>query len=139
MTTAATAADGTTGGLHWRCWYDQQTHITCLVDTLPTADKASLDNLPVNLPGIVRTMRTNPASLRNKIVHIPLLTEPLDMEFTAVLAKSTVCGSRRDCSVNFSSTLPPSGEIVALLTKHLPDRDPGVGLAMLDRDLDDIE
>lgn len=136
---AAAAADNASGNLHWRCWYDQQVHITCLVDTLPAAGNPSSEALPANLPNIVRTMRTNPASLRSKIVHIPLLSEPMDMEFTAILAKSTVCGSRRDCSVNFSSRLPPAEEVIALLGKHLPDRDPGTALAMLDSDLDDIE
>lgn len=135
LSTAATASDT----LHWRCWYDQQTHITCLVDTFPQGNGAALPALPENLPAIVKTMRTDPGALRRKIVHIPLHSAPMDMEFTAILAKSAVCGSRRDCSVNFTDKLPPAGEIIALLNKHLPDLDSSTTLAMLDSDLDDIE
>jgi hypothetical protein len=138
LTGAAAAADGS-DKLHWRCWYDQQTHITCLVDTVPLADGTSAQGLPANLPHVVRVMRTRPGALRNRIIHIPLHTEPYDMEFTAILAKATVCGSRRDCSVNFTDKLPPAGEIVALLNKNLPHRDAAMALAMLDTDLDDIE
>jgi hypothetical protein len=139
---AAAAADGiktSSDKLHWRCWYDQQTHITCLVDTVPQGDSASAQGLPANLPHVVRVMRTKPGALRNRIIHIPLHTEPYDMEFTAILAKATVCGSRRDCSVNFTDKLPPAEEIVAILNRNLPDRDTATVLAMLDTDLDDIE
>jgi len=135
----ATGAEDSSGNLHWRCWYDQQTHITCLLDTLPQAGNPSEQAFPANLPPIVKAMRANPGSLRSKIIHIPLHTQPYDMEFTAILAKSAVCGSRRDCSVNFTDRLPPAGEIIALLNKHLPDPDPATALAMLDGNLDGIE
>jgi len=136
---AADGAQTVSDTLHWRCWYDQQVHITCLVDTVSQADNADLPALPGNLPPIVRAMRTNPSALRNKIIHIPLLSEPVDMEFTALLAKSAVCGTRRDCSVNFTEKLPPAEEVVALLNKHLPYRNSATILAMADGDLDDIE
>lgn len=108
--------------LHWRCWYDQQAHITCIVDSIPehNAQAAQLP-LPSNLPPIVRTMRQDPGALRNRLIHIPLHTVPYeDMEFTALLARATVCGSHRDCTVNFTATLPPAEEVVALLNRNLP-------------------
>lgn len=115
---AAAFADG---NLHWRCWYDQQVYITCLVDNVPgNNDGASQAALPANLPGIVRQMRQDPGAFRNRFVQIPLHSIPYEMEFTAQLARATVCGSRRDCTVNFTATLPAAAEIAALLNKHQP-------------------
>lgn len=133
------AAAEDTGNLHWRCWYDQQVHVTCVIDTVSEADSATQLSLPANLPSLVRTMRTDPQALRGRIIHIPLLSYADDMEFTATLAKSTVCGSRRDCTVHFTASLPPAEEVVALLNKHLPNRAPATALAMAGDDLDDIE
>lgn len=132
------AAEGN-GNLHWRCWYDQQVHITCVIDTVSEADSATQLFLPNNLPALVRTMRTAPQALRGSIIHIPLLGYADDMDFTAALAQATVCGSRRDCTVHFTASLPPAEEVVALLNKHLPGRAPATALAMLGNDLDDIE
>lgn len=113
----AAAADN----LHWRCWYDQQVHITCLVDEVPDTARAGAEvPLPANIPGIVKLLRKDPGAFRNRIVHVPLHTQPYDMEFTATLARATVCGSRSDCTVNFTSQLPPAEEVIALLNKHVP-------------------
>lgn len=141
---SASAADETqasSDSLQWRCWYDQQVHISCVVDEIPRADTSPSLALPVNLPPIVVLMRTNPGQLRNMIVQIPLLSEPEDMEFTALLAKASVCGSRRDCTVNFSEKQPPMAEIVALLNKHVPDRrqSPQIALALLGMPSADFE
>lgn len=134
---AAAAADT----LHWRCWHDQQVHITCIVDDVPDDDGlAAKLSLPSNLPPIITTLRQNPGALRNRVLHIPLHTVPYDMEFTALLAKATVCGTRAGCTVNFTATAAPAGEIVALLNKNLPNLRPdrsGViptQLALLDDD-----
>lgn len=134
---AAAAADT----LHWRCWHDQQVHITCIVDNVPDHDGPAAElSQPSNLPPIITTLRQNPGVLRNRLLHIPLHTVPYDMEFTALLAKATVCGTRAGCSVNFTATPAPAEEIVALLNKNLPnlrhDR-PGMTptqLALLDND-----
>lgn len=127
--------------LHWRCWYDQQIHLTCLIDTLPADKAVALPSLPSNLPPIVKSMRHDPGSLRNRFVHIPLHTQPEDMEFTALLAKATVCGSRRDCTVKFTDKLPPAEEIIALLNKHLPadNHNGATALALLEDASDDVE
>lgn len=124
-------ADDTTSTLIWRCWYDQQTHISCLLDTLSQTGNPPAEDFPSYLPPIVMTMRTDPGSLRGEFIHIPLQTEPYDMEFTAILAKSMVCGSRLDCSVNFTDYLPSAEEITALINKDLPASDPTSTLAML--------
>lgn len=135
---AAAAADN----LHWRCWYDQQVHITCIVDSVPESGVPAAGLiLPANLPPVIRTLRQNPDAFRNRVLHIPLHTAPYDdVEFTALLAKATVCGTRRDCTVNFTATPAPAAEIVALLNKNLPylqrDRQgmPPTELALLDDD-----
>lgn len=121
---AGCAADGIDGLMTpqvvWRCWYDQQIHVTCLVDASPATD-VPLDQIPFSsLPPAVNTVRYAPGSLRGNLVHIPLHTPPFDMEFTADLARITVCGRRPGCLVDFSSTLPPADEIIALLNKYLP-------------------
>lgn len=119
------------GGLQWRCWYDQQVHIACLIENLPNDQgPAALPALPQNLPAIVKQMRQDPGAFRNRFIQIPLHSEPYDMEFTAVLAKATVCGSRRDCSVNFTQTQPPASVIAALLDKEFPGHG-GNGAAVL--------
>ena len=129
---AAVAADN----LQWRCWYDQQIHITCLLDEAPEAAPAMAPALPSNIPAMVAALRKDPGAFRNRLVHVPLHTQPLDMEFTALLARSAVCGSRSDCSVNFTAQLPPTEEIVALLNKNLPylQRSSPTALAMADLD-----
>lgn len=125
--------------LNWRCWYDQQVHITCLIDNVPTDNAGAAQlALPENLPAIVKQMRNDPAAFRNRVVQIPLHSEPLDMEFTALLAKSAVCGSRRDCTVHFTATPATTTEIVALLRKHQPATQPRdttlLAMATLDND-----
>jgi len=120
--------------LQWRCWYNQQVHITCLIDEVPeTAPVMGALNLPDNLPPIVARLRRDPASFRNQAVHIPLHTQPYDMAFTALLARSAVCGSRPDCAVNFTTRSPSTEELTALLTKHLAFRqDKPAMVAMID-------
>lgn len=107
--------------LRWRCWYDQQIHIVCLVDTLPVGNQPISEAvLPSNLPAIVKQLRRDPGAFRNRVLQVPLHTVPYDMEFTAVLAKAAMCGSRRDCTVNFTASVPPAAEIAALVNQHLP-------------------
>lgn len=107
--------------LHWRCWYDQQIHITCLIDTVLDGNQPiSGPELPSNLPAIVKQLRRDPGAFRNRVLQVPLHTVPYDMEFTAVLAKAAVCGSRRDCTVNFTASVPRAAEIAALIDKQAP-------------------
>lgn len=121
--------------LHWRCWYDREVRIICLIDDAPQAAIApGTSTLPANLPALVRQMRNDPAALRNRFIEIPLFTPPFDMAFTAQLAKASVCGSRRDCSVHFTATPASPTEIAALLEKNRLDGLPGQApmLAMAD-------
>lgn len=107
--------------LQWRCWYDQKIHIACLVDTVPDrAYPSSEVALPSNLPPIVLELRENPGAFHNRILHVPLHSMPLDMEFTATLAKAAMCGSRKDCTVKFTAWVPPTSEIAALMNKPTP-------------------
>src|SRR5690348_15028506 len=116
---AADEAATPTGGLHWRCWYDQQAHITCLVDAIPETTPAMVP-LSSNVPAVVRTLRLSPGELRGKIVHIPLHTSvPFDMGLASQLARASVCGARPDCSVLFTDRLPPATEIVSLLNRYV--------------------
>jgi len=120
--------------LHWRCWYDQRVHVTCLVDTIPDAGNLPAQLLPSNLPDIVKVLRSDPGTFRHRFVHIPLYTQPNDMAFTALLARMSVCGSRPDCTVNYSHTPPPISEIAALLGKTPSDlaEDPALQRMLLE-------
>lgn len=120
--------------LQWRCWYNQQVHITCLLDETPEAAPTMGGmNLPANLPPIVAQLRRDPGSFRNLAVHIPLHTQPYDMAFTAMLARSSVCGTRPDCSVNFTARAPSDAELTSILAKHLAYRqDKPAMVAMVD-------
>ncbi len=112
--------------LQWRCWYDRGVKIVCLIDEIPSAaSNPAAGTLPTNLPAVVRQMRNDPAAFRNRFVEIPLFSPPLDMAFAAQLARASVCGSRRDCMVNFTATPASPTEIVALLQKNQLDYLPG--------------
>lgn len=118
---AAESAAAPSAGTHWRCWYDQQVHINCLIDLEPQAGNPAIESLAAELPQIVKLMRSNPAALRNRVIYIPLFSPPYEsMDFTATLAKAAVCGARRDCTVNFTSRPPQPEEILALLNRNAP-------------------
>jgi hypothetical protein len=36
-------------------------------------------------------------------ISIPLMSAPFEMDFVRLLAKSVMCGTRADCSINFDS------------------------------------
>lgn len=107
--------------LHWRCWYDQRVEILCLIDTL--AQAKPMDNLSPRLPLVVRELRSNPEAFRNVVLHIPLFSPPFHSDFTAQLARATVCGSRPDCTVDFTMVPPSTTEIDALLRKNIQEDD----------------
>lgn len=110
--------------LQWRCWYDQQVHIACLLDEIPQEGAPfQAVSLPGNIPPIVARLRNDPATFRSQLVRIPLHTQPYDMAFTATLARASVCGSRRDCSVHFTAREPSRLEIETLLAKHAEHAD----------------
>lgn len=110
----ASLADGG-DTLVWRCWYDQEVHIVCLIQHLPPAASTPPENAAAALPGFVRMLRTNPAALNHRPVYIPLLTKSYDAAFAEALAKASICGTRPDCAVSYSQTLPGDEEIAALL------------------------
>lgn len=132
LLTIATANAADTGSLNpagetlrWRCWYDQSVHISCLIEEQLAASRSGAKQAAYvpgkNLPPIVRTLRTSPEAFRQQIVSIPLHTPPIDMEFTAQLARACVCGGRPGCSVSFSGKAPPASEIAAILDRRMDE------------------
>lgn len=115
---AAAGAAEDSGLVRWRCWYDQDVHITCLLDS--AAEAGAMADVPDNLPPLVREMWRNPAAFRHHFIHIPLFNQPYDTEFTARLARVMVCGNRPGCAVDFSMEPPSDEEITALLRKNPP-------------------
>ena len=116
----AHAADaGERKALHWRCWYNQQAHIHCLLDS--SAAEQAAGGLPAagNLPRIVGELRSRPSSFKSVLVRIPTYSEPIDAAFAGTLAQAIMCGSRSDCSVRYTAQVPHHQEIAVILHRHL--------------------
>lgn len=107
----------------WRCWYDLDVHITCVIDTI--SQIGMFERMPNPIPSIAEEMRRDYGPKRKFFIHIPLHTEPDDPEFTALLARSSVCGSLDGCVVDFSMQPPSAEEIDALLMRGLPAAEAG--------------
>ncbi|HZX32740.1 MAG TPA: hypothetical protein VFF03_15425 [Rhodocyclaceae bacterium] len=105
--------------MHWRCWYDGRVEIVCLLDKL--SDFQLKEEPSSRLPPIVQELRRNPEQFQNTPLHIPLFSPPIQADFPAQLARSAVCGSRLDCTVDFTMRPPSPREISDLLG---PDASP---------------
>lgn len=103
--------------LHWRCWYDQQVHIHCLLDSDPAPTAAG--KTTAQLPRIVQELRSKPSSFKAVLIRIPMYTDPYDVHFPRLLAEATMCGGRADCSVQYTQQVPEHGEIAQILLRHL--------------------
>lgn len=115
----ASAADpaGERQNLHWRCWYDQQVHIHCLLDSAPAP---AANGKPVgHLPKIVQSLRSKPSSFKAVLIRIPMYTDPYDVHFPRLLAEATMCGDRADCSVQYTQQVPGHEEIAQILLRHM--------------------
>lgn len=88
----------------WRCWYseDRGPAVACRLLQAPEV----VAQLPVvtgtSVPVFSR-IRNNPRSLGDEVMLIPLHAPPLDMAFTARLARAVMCGARPSCVVDFGS------------------------------------
>lgn len=97
----------------WRCW-PADSNIECLLATAVLVDAASIAPDPtssIDLPGAVMALRTDPEAFRGELIVIPMHTPPVDMQFAAELAAASMCGSRVDCTVDFTSMPPDIDEI----------------------------
>lgn len=91
----------------WACWYSsEQLSVRCLLTRTPTqgqdlraAEVAS--RIDRRLPNLVRLIWGSPEELAGAHINIPLMNVPFEMEFVALLAKSVMCGTRKDCSIHF--------------------------------------
>jgi hypothetical protein len=93
-------------GVHWHCWYTGQLEnpgIACrLTEPEEPVTPQALDSAMLQLPQIVRRIRTDPESLRDNVVVIPLHAPPIDMRMAMRLANSVMCGRRVGCTVELS-------------------------------------
>ncbi|MBI2305876.1 MAG: hypothetical protein HYU78_01105 [Rhodocyclales bacterium] len=121
----AIAADpsGERQNLHWRCWYDQQAHIHCLLDSDPAP--AATGKPVSHLPKIVQSLRSKPSSFKAVLIRIPMYTDPYDVQFPRLLAEATMCGGRADCSVQYTQQVPAHDEIAQILLRHMEWPQPG--------------
>lgn len=125
MASSALSA-GNQSTMHWRCWYDGRIEIICLLDKL--SDFPLKDEPSSRLPPIVQELRRNPEQFQETPLHIPLFSPPIQADFPAQLARSTVCGSRIDCTVDFTMRPPSLREVSDLLG---PDASPEILLDIL--------
>jgi len=94
-------------GPRWACWYAQaQLSVQCLLIQVPTQglEMRAIEvasRIDRRLPTLVKTIWGNPEQLAGTHISIPLMSPPIEMDFVALLAKSVMCGSRKDCSIHF--------------------------------------
>ncbi|HJV92456.1 MAG TPA: hypothetical protein VJ572_03220 [Azonexus sp.] len=94
-------------GPRWACWYaPTQLSVQCLLIHAPTQDHAQraaevASRIDRRLPSLVRTIWGSPEQLAGTHISIPLMSTPYEMAFVGQLAKSVMCGSRKDCSIHF--------------------------------------
>lgn len=93
----------------WRCWWDRSTHVSCTIEQLPAA--RPVEPLSPALPPFVAMLRARPQDLRERFVHIPLYTQPFEVESLSMLAQAVMCGSQRACRVHFSADVPLAAEL----------------------------
>lgn len=107
IATAAHAADatGVEGETRWRCWYAPDVENPVIACRLLEAGEGVIDNVATAtpLPPFVQRIRTDPRSLADNIVVIPLHAPPIDMRFASRLASGVMCGRRAACSVDFGN------------------------------------
>jgi hypothetical protein len=108
---------GASDNLMWRCWYDGQMHVTCVIDQLPATSQTVPGS--ASLPPVVRTLRNAPEQFRQPFLHIPLHNYPTDVEAVGMLARAVACGSRRDCEASFSARPPARAEMEAIIRRAL--------------------
>jgi len=94
--------------VRWRCWYTSQAEnpgIACrLAEPTQAVAPQPLDpqSAALVLPRIVQQIHTDPESLRDTVVVIPLHSPPIDMRMVLRLANSVMCGRRVGCLVEFA-------------------------------------
>lgn len=91
----------------WACWYSPAVlSIQCLLFQAPTrgleqrAAEVS-GRADRRLPTLARQIWGSPEQLAGSRISIPLMAPPYEMSQARRLARSVVCGARKDCSVLF--------------------------------------
>lgn len=91
----------------WACWYSPVgLSIQCLLFQVPTrgleqrAAEVS-GRTDGRLPAVARQIWGSPEKLAGSRINIPLMAPPYEMSQARRLARSVVCGTRKDCSVLF--------------------------------------
>lgn len=91
----------------WTCWYaPTQLSVQCLLIQAPSQgleERAQevASRIDRRLPTLVKMIWGSPEQLAGLHISIPLMNVPFEMDFVSLLAKSVMCGSRKDCSINF--------------------------------------
>ena len=95
----------------WYCWYDGNVHVQCKLGEVAQGEGASgVDTQAVSavdprLPGIVRQVWHQAASLAGVLIGIPLHSIPFDMTMTGQLAESVMCGgASKPCGIIFAGS-----------------------------------
>lgn len=114
MACAAQGTEPAATPVNWRCWHSPQNpdSITCRLrptpELLAAAEAAAMSPSapPARHPSVLYMVRNAPEAFGGGTVLIPLYGPPVDWDRVARLARAAMCGTRADCSVEFSR-LPP--------------------------------
>jgi hypothetical protein len=98
---AAAAAEPSPEGTVWRCWYNGDTRIQCLLKSAAETGAAS-PYVQARLPAVVKQLWVAPETLAGRRVFIPLFGEPDDWNRVRLLAESVMCGASAGCAVEFN-------------------------------------
>lgn len=107
----------------WSCWYDGEAGILCVAAGSPPSNTAAVqtpaqrprpDASAAGVPVFEATAGDRSPRWPWKIVRIPILTIPTDIEGLRPLAIAILCGRQRDCTVHLDA-LPDADAIVAAL------------------------
>lgn len=105
----------------WYCWYDGNVHVQCKLGEVAQGEDAAAAGAATQaasavdprLPGIVRQVWHQAASLVGVLIGIPLHTIPFDMSMTGQLAESVMCGgSSKPCGIIFANSATLLAQLV---------------------------
>lgn len=106
-------------GPRWACWYSpKQLSVQCLLVHAPTMGRMEratdvASRIDRRLPALVKVIWGSPEQLAGNYISIPLMSIPFEMEFVEQLAKSVMCGARKDCSIHFDKNSDGLGPVRA--------------------------
>lgn len=115
---AAGPAAGPNKHVQWQCWYDQGSHVRCLIDAAASTANFESEAAPAALPPLIRAVWAD--GLRKTTFRFNLEPEQRDARASRAVAEASVCGGYRNCAVAFSAKPPSMAQYIALIQRSDP-------------------